>query len=140
MGFSELVVVAVVALLLFGGRLPEVMRSMGAAYRNLRRSWDDLSRHAFDPVRSVARDVYRPSPTPSVGPPATGPDAGAAQPPGASSAVTVAAPLTTPAATPAAPPAAAPAESTGMTSGAARVPVAAAPAARSLLDDDLPLV
>lgn len=38
MGFQELIVVGVVAVLLFGKRLPEVARTLGTSYRDFRRS------------------------------------------------------------------------------------------------------
>ena len=62
-GFGEMVVVAFVALLLFGGRLPEVMRTLGSSYRNLKRGVDDLSRHALRPDLPSAR--YQPSRAPA---------------------------------------------------------------------------
>lgn len=58
-GFSEMVVVAFVALLLFGGRLPEVMRTLGASYRSLRRGVDELSRSAMRPDLSIPH--YQPT-------------------------------------------------------------------------------
>lgn len=66
-GFGEMVVVGVVALLLFGGRLPEVMRSLGASYRSLRRGFDDLSRQALRPDATPYRPIppasSRPAPS-----------------------------------------------------------------------------
>lgn len=56
-GFGEMLVVGVVALLLFGGRLPEVMRSLGASYRSLRRGFDDLSRQALRPDATPYRPI-----------------------------------------------------------------------------------
>lgn len=88
-GFGEMVVVGIVALLLFGGRLPEVMRSLGGAYRTFRRGFDDLSRNVMKPD-AVARPPYRPTPpapaatTFAPGPDprlGTGPVASAAPPP-----------------------------------------------------------
>ena len=43
-GFGEMVVVAFVALLLFGGRLPEVMRTLGGSYRKFRAGMDEFKR------------------------------------------------------------------------------------------------
>lgn len=62
-GFGEMLVVGFVALLLFGGRLPEVMRSLGGAYRNFRRGVDDLTRQTSKvlDVRS-SLPPYRPTP------------------------------------------------------------------------------
>jgi sec-independent protein translocase protein TatA len=64
-GFAELVVVAFVALLLFGGRLPEVMRTLGQTYRNFRRGVEGLTRETtkvFD-VRPP-QTPYRPTAPP----------------------------------------------------------------------------
>lgn len=43
-GSSELMVAAVVGLLLFGGRLPEVMKQVGRAWIMLRRALNELKR------------------------------------------------------------------------------------------------
>ena len=62
-GFGEMIVVGFVALMLFGGRLPEVMRTLGGGYRKLRRGMDDLTRQTsqvFD-VRSQ-QPPYQPTP------------------------------------------------------------------------------
>ena len=37
-GFAEILLVAVVALLVFGGNLPDVMRNLGRSYAKLRQS------------------------------------------------------------------------------------------------------
>jgi sec-independent protein translocase protein TatA len=50
-GFAEMLVCGFVALVLFGGRLPEVMRNLGASYRNFRRGMEDLKREAGVDVR-----------------------------------------------------------------------------------------
>lgn len=39
---TELMVVAVIALLLFGSKLPEVARSLGSSYRDLRKGLGDF--------------------------------------------------------------------------------------------------
>ncbi|AMV30814.1 sec-independent translocase [Pirellula sp. SH-Sr6A] len=51
-GSSEMVMLGIVALMLFGSRLPEVARNLGGTYRNLRRSVDDFKKEfeAADPV------------------------------------------------------------------------------------------
>ncbi|HMO14658.1 MAG TPA: twin-arginine translocase TatA/TatE family subunit [Pirellulaceae bacterium] len=41
-GFVEMVVIAIVAILLFGQKLPEVARNMGRTYRELRKSVMEL--------------------------------------------------------------------------------------------------
>jgi len=66
-GFAELMVVAFVALLLFGGKLPEVMRTLGQTYRNFRKGVEGLTRETtkvFDirppqtPYRPTAPPVH----------------------------------------------------------------------------------
>lgn len=41
-GPFEMVVIGVIAVLLFGGNLPEVARKLGGSYRELRRSLNDV--------------------------------------------------------------------------------------------------
>jgi Sec-independent protein translocase protein TatA len=60
-GFPELCVVAFLGLALYGGRLPEVMRSWGAAYRKLRNSFENLTRETADVQRQMPR-LYTPQP------------------------------------------------------------------------------
>jgi sec-independent protein translocase protein TatA len=52
-GYQELLVVGLIAILLFGGRLPEVARSWGQSYRELRRSLNEVR-------NSFAMDAYEP--------------------------------------------------------------------------------
>ena len=59
-GFGELVVVAVVGLVLYGGRLPEMMRMLGGNYRKLKRSVEDMTRQAT--TVETPRTAYRPEP------------------------------------------------------------------------------
>ncbi len=42
MGMQELVVIGIIAVLLFGRRLPEVAKSMGSSYREFRKGLSDL--------------------------------------------------------------------------------------------------
>ncbi len=42
MGMQELVIIGVIAVLLFGSRLPEVAKSLGASYREFRKGLTDL--------------------------------------------------------------------------------------------------
>lgn len=44
LGFSELIIVGVVAILLFGKRLPDVARSAGKYYADFRKSLVDIQR------------------------------------------------------------------------------------------------
>jgi len=52
-GVGEMLVVAVVALLVFGGRLPEVMHSLGKAYAKFRRSMNEMTH----PIRQEMRNL-----------------------------------------------------------------------------------
>lgn len=51
--FGEMALVGLVGLLVFGGRLPEVMRSAGRAYAKLRRGMDELA----NPIRHEMRKL-----------------------------------------------------------------------------------
>ena len=42
LGFQELIIVGVIAVLLFGKRLPEVARSLGKSYNEFRRGLTDI--------------------------------------------------------------------------------------------------
>ncbi len=53
MGPMELVIVGVVAVLLFGSRLPEVARSMGSSYRQFREGLTDLQSQVQYEVNSA---------------------------------------------------------------------------------------
>lgn len=62
-GTSEMVLVGIVALMLFGSRLPEVARKMGGTYRGLKKSVDEFKREFeaidhYEPPRpkTVQRD------------------------------------------------------------------------------------
>lgn len=63
LGFSEMLVIGVVALLVFGGRLPDVMHNLGRSYAKFRRGMNDLT----NPIRQEMRklDVTSPPPPPS---------------------------------------------------------------------------
>jgi TatA/E family protein of Tat protein translocase len=68
-GFGEMMVVAFIALLLFGGELPRVMRSLGDVYRGFRKSMDDLRIQALRPdaprpTKPAASTPYRPTSMP----------------------------------------------------------------------------
>ena len=41
-GFSEMLVIGVVAVLLFGSKLPEVARNLGASYNQFRKGLSDI--------------------------------------------------------------------------------------------------
>lgn len=62
-GYQELVVIAVIAVILFGGRLPEVARTIGQSYQQFRKGLSDLqSSFDFDATGSddVGRDAGLP--------------------------------------------------------------------------------
>jgi TatA/E family protein of Tat protein translocase len=78
LGFTEILVILVVALLVFGpDRLPELARSLGKGLAEFRRASSDLRRSMMD----VAEEPkLRPTPPPAL-PPAAGPaDEAAAAP------------------------------------------------------------
>lgn len=81
-GFGELVVVGFVALVLFGGRLPEVMRTLGRTYRSFRRGVEGLTQDTRRVFDASAPAPYRPSPPPSsaIVPPAPSATASAGSP------------------------------------------------------------
>jgi sec-independent protein translocase protein TatA len=47
LGFQELIIVGIVAILLFGKRLPEVAKSLGHSYREFRKGLSDIQ-SSFD--------------------------------------------------------------------------------------------
>jgi sec-independent protein translocase protein TatA len=57
-GSSELLVVAVIALLLFGNRLPSVMRSLGSGISEFKKGLDDINRQVNNELMA---DVHSPS-------------------------------------------------------------------------------
>lgn len=59
MGIPEMVIVGVVAVLLFGARLPQVAKSLGKSYRDFRKGLNDFS-------SSVDVDSYSPPSSSSV--------------------------------------------------------------------------
>jgi sec-independent protein translocase protein TatA len=59
MGMQELVIIGIIAVLLFGKRLPEVARSLGASYRDFRKGLSDLQSQVD------IRDTFSSTSTPS---------------------------------------------------------------------------
>jgi sec-independent protein translocase protein TatA len=58
-GTTELIVVAMVALLLFGNRLPSVMRSLGSGVSEFKKGMDGLNRELTREVdREPTKQVY----------------------------------------------------------------------------------
>lgn len=54
-GFSEIMLIGIVALLVFGGNLPDIMRSLGRSYAKLRSSLHEFSRPVRDEMRQVKK-------------------------------------------------------------------------------------
>ncbi len=60
-GTSEMVLLGIVALLLFGSKLPEVARNLGGTYRGLKKSVDEFKRE-FEAVETYEPKVtYAPT-------------------------------------------------------------------------------
>lgn len=58
MGMQELVIVGIIAVLLFGRRLPEVAKSLGSSYREFRKGLTDLqSQINLDEITSNSSSV-----------------------------------------------------------------------------------
>jgi Sec-independent protein translocase protein TatA len=81
LGLSELMVFGVVALLVFGERLPDAMRSLGKVYVRVRRALTEASRPVREEMARIEREVQTqppahphahpaPPPSPSPAPPA----------------------------------------------------------------------
>jgi len=62
LGPTEIIVIAIVAVILFGGRLPEVARSLGKSFfdfkRNLKDLQDDIYRAEVPPPRHLPKPYY----------------------------------------------------------------------------------
>ena len=64
-GYAEMVVIGIVAVLLFGKRLPEVARSVGQSYQQFRQGLNDIqnsittdSYQSSDPINEDYTDEY----------------------------------------------------------------------------------
>src|SRR5688572_22662314 len=113
-GFSEMLVIAFLAILVFGGNLPDALRNLGRQYAKFRKSLGDVSRPLRDEIQratTLPPDLYPPPlsaptlPAPPPEPPApygavppTPGPAGPAAPMAAPAAGPSAAPVETPAA------------------------------------------
>ena len=64
LGFQELVIIGVIAVLLFGKRLPEVARSLGKSYNQFRRGLGDIQSE-LDVSAHVDRSMETSYSTPS---------------------------------------------------------------------------
>jgi sec-independent protein translocase protein TatA len=56
-GTLEMVVIGIVAVMLFGGRLPEVAKSLGQTYAQFRKGLDDLKANFDQEMNSVQDDL-----------------------------------------------------------------------------------
>lgn len=80
-GFPELVIISVVAVILFGARLPEVARSLGQSYQQFRKGLQEIQStihidaDSYNPSSSNSdryrdfRDDYDPPPESTFSPP-----------------------------------------------------------------------
>ena len=60
MGLGEMALIAVVAVVLFGGRLPEVARTFGGYYNQFRKSLSDIQDSIKNDI-DVSRDLNAPA-------------------------------------------------------------------------------
>ena len=65
LGFGEMLLIGVIAVLLFGKRLPEVARSMGKSYTQFRRGLNDMQSEIYtqtysDAYTSASSDTLAP--------------------------------------------------------------------------------
>jgi sec-independent protein translocase protein TatA len=61
LGFWEMLLVGVIAVMLYGKRLPEVAKSFGATYRQFRRQLNDLqSQFSLDDITGATTSHYTP--------------------------------------------------------------------------------
>lgn len=69
LGYAEMMIVGVVAVLLFGGRLPQVARSMGRSLTEFKKGMQDLQTDMSDVMdtSSYHNDSVQTEPTGSVG-------------------------------------------------------------------------
>ncbi|MBI2889538.1 MAG: twin-arginine translocase subunit TatB [Nitrospirae bacterium] len=79
MGFSELLIIAVVVLLIFGPkRLPEVLKKVGGVMRDVRNAADDARATIMSNIESEGKKPVLPPPPPPV---PTAPASAAPSPP-----------------------------------------------------------
>ena len=58
-GMQEMVVLGVVAIVLFGKRLPEVAKSLGGSYREFRKGLNDFQKSFHDAANEVSTPVKK---------------------------------------------------------------------------------
>ena len=56
-GITELIVIGVLAVLLFGSKLPEVARSLGSSYQQFRKGLSDIQSSIKEDMDSVKQSV-----------------------------------------------------------------------------------
>ncbi len=69
-GQTELIIVGVIALLLFGNRLPSVMRSLGSGVSEFKKGLDDVNREMHrevteEPRKASSEAPHEPAATPA---------------------------------------------------------------------------
>ena len=62
-GIPELLIIGIVAVMLFGKRLPEVARSLGKSYQQFRRGLEDVQREVNRTVRSTESTIRDATPS-----------------------------------------------------------------------------
>ena len=79
-GLTEMLVIGTVALLVFGGELPDVMRNLGRAYGKFRQGLQDMSKPVREEFRRVRDEVPNiPSVAEVMAPPAPASEQGSAE-------------------------------------------------------------
>ncbi|MFO1064036.1 MAG: twin-arginine translocase TatA/TatE family subunit [Pirellulales bacterium] len=64
LGYTEMLMFGVIALMLFGSKLPEVARNLGGTYRELRKNLNDFQREFQDWDKPDPRSTPKPAYTP----------------------------------------------------------------------------
>ncbi|MEM7457635.1 MAG: twin-arginine translocase TatA/TatE family subunit [Planctomycetota bacterium] len=60
-GYQELIIIGVVAVILFGGRLPSVARTLGQSYQQFRKGLSELQNSISQEGEESASSSYRPT-------------------------------------------------------------------------------
>ena len=56
-GTTEIIVILVLALLLYGKRLPEITRALGKGYREFKKNIDNVKKDLQDQVVNISSDI-----------------------------------------------------------------------------------
>ena len=59
-GYQELIIIGVVAVILFGGRLPSVARTLGQSYQQFRKGLSELQNSISQEAEPASSSSYRP--------------------------------------------------------------------------------